>query len=47
MNEVIRRGNRGMSRENEKIIGLIVSFELMEEIDSRMLVRIVPLEKIN
>jgi hypothetical protein len=39
-------GNRQRSIENEKIIGLIVSFELMEEVDNRKLMLIVPLEKI-
>jgi hypothetical protein len=39
-------GNRQRSIENEKIIGLIVSFELMEEVDNRKLMLIAPLEKI-
>jgi hypothetical protein len=39
-------GNRQRSIENEKIIGLIVSFELMEEVNNRKLMLIVPLEKI-
>ena len=39
-------GNRQKSIENEKIIGLIVSFELMEEVNNRKLMLIVPLEKI-
>jgi hypothetical protein len=39
-------GNRQRSIENEKIIGLIVSFELIKEVDNRKLMLIVPLEKI-
>ncbi len=35
--------NRQRSVENEKIIGLIVSFELMEEVDNKKLMLIVPL----
>lgn len=44
---VVNRNKRQNGSENEKIIGLVVYFELWDSIDMKQLVKIVPLQKIN
>lgn len=44
---VVNRNKRQNGSQNEKIIGLVVYFELWDSIDMKQLVKIVPLQKIN
>ena len=44
---VVNRNRRQNGSQNEKIIGLVIYFQLWDSIDMKQLVKIVPLQKIN